>query len=223
MRTGANSDTINKTTGRECAYEAAGGATDIRTVSGNWNNAESLRSRIMVAGGGGAVGGLNSWNSGNPYGGSAGGLTAYNGGSMNNGSGGVGANQTSGYAFGVAGGSNAGGSGYYSGRSGYYGNGVAGSGGGSSFISGHTGCVAITSASNQSPKSGCTTGTTNNECSKHYSGLVFTDTKMIDGAGYSWTNVKGSLEQMPNPSGGYYTSGRGHTGNGYAKITYLGK
>ena len=32
-----------------------GGATDIRVVSGNWNDAESLRSRIMVAAGGGGL------------------------------------------------------------------------------------------------------------------------------------------------------------------------
>ena len=112
------------------------------------------------------------------------------------------------------------------GGAGYYGgggtgrNGFAG-GGGSSYISGHTGCVAITSASSQTPKSGCTTGTTDNDCSKHYSDLVFTDTKMIDGSGYKWTNTKGSLEQMPNPSGGTYANGVGHSGNGYAKITLL--
>ena len=34
---------------------AGGGATDIRLVSGNWNNSESLASRIIVAGGGGGV------------------------------------------------------------------------------------------------------------------------------------------------------------------------
>ena len=45
---------------------------------------------------------------------------------------------------------------------------------------------------------------------------------MIDGAGYSWTNTKGSLQAMPNPSGGNYASGVGHSGNGYARITYLG-
>ena len=47
------------------------------------------------------------------------------------------------------------------------------------------------------------------------------DTVMIDGAGYSWTNTKGALQQMPNPSGGYYDSGVGHSGNGFARITFL--
>ena len=34
-----------------------GGATDIRLINGTWNNFESLKSRIMVAGGGGGAGG----------------------------------------------------------------------------------------------------------------------------------------------------------------------
>ena len=102
----------------------------------------------------------------------------------------------------------------------------ASGGGGSSYISGHTGCVAIVSDSSTSTRTGtggasCTTGTSDNLCSVHYSGKVFTDTVMIDGAGYAWTNTKGSLQQMPNPSGGYYASGVGHSGNGYARITYL--
>ena len=45
---------------------------------------------------------------------------------------------------------------------------------------------------------------------------------MIDGAGYKWTNTKGSLQAMPNPSGGNYASNTGHTGSGAARITYLG-
>lgn len=81
-------------------------------------------------------------------------------------------------------------------------------GGGSSFISGHNGCDAIVE------KTGAHTGQ-----AKHYSGRVFTDTVMIDGAGYGWTNVKGGVQLMPNISGGNYANGVGHTGNGYAKIT----
>ena len=131
-------------------------------------------------------------------------------------------------------------SGYYSsggGGSGWYGGGsgattnchIMGSAGGSSYISGHTGSVAVTSASSSSPKSGCTTGTTNNSCSltpyinpATNASYTFTNTLMIDGAGYKWTNTKGSLQAMPNPSGGNYASGVGHSGNGYARITYLG-
>lgn len=72
-------------------------------------------------------------------------------------------------------------------------------------------------------KTGCTTGTTDNSCSIHYSGKVFTNTVMIDGLGYSWTNTKGTQQQMPNPSGGTYATGKGHSGNGYAKISYIGE
>ena len=57
----------------------------------------------------------------------------------------------------------------------------------------------------------------------HYSGLYFTSTKMIDGAGYVWTSSKGTLEAMPDPASqtGTYASGMGHTGNGYARITIM--
>lgn len=118
-----------------------------------------------------------------------------------------------------------GGGGWYGGGSSPVGrSGWAGSagGGGSSYISGHTGSVATVSATNQAPKDGCITGTTNNECSISYTGYRFTSTLMIDGAGFRWTYRKVALQQMPNPAGGYYTSGQGHTGNGTGIITYLG-
>lgn len=146
---------------------------------------------------------------------------------------GVQATQTSGNQFGIGGngedaptnycnGQAGGGGGYYggSGASGLS-SGVWPGGGGSSYISGHTGCVAITSENSTIPKSGCLTGTTDDSCSIHYSGKTFTNTAMIDGAGYSWTNTKGSLDLMPNPNGGYYESGLGHIGNGYARITIV--
>ena len=112
---------------------------------------------------------------------------------------------------------------YNSGGGGYYGGGSSpGSGGGSSYISGHTGCVAVVSNSSITPKSGCSTGTSSNACSIHYSNKVFTDTIMIDGGGYSWTNTKGSKVQMPKVNGTLYTLGVGNQGDGAAKITYLG-
>lgn len=116
-----------------------------------------------------------------------------------------------------------GGGGYYGGGSGEACHHDCGgsAGGGSSYISGHTGCIAIKSNSDTTAKSGCTTETTNNSCSVHYSNKVFTDTLMIDGSGYKWTTTKGDLEQMPNPNGGYYGSGTGNTGDGYARITIL--
>ncbi|MDO4967236.1 MAG: glycine-rich protein [Candidatus Saccharibacteria bacterium] len=224
-----------------------GGATDIRATSGLWNDAGSLRSRIIVASGGGGGQGTSFTDSDLADAVRAGGLsvtgriashqTIYN----------VTVNQTSGYAFGIGknGGSTAtsstvvwhsgagGGGGWYggyhdafystTGDASYYGKTDFGrASGGSSYISGHTGAVAVTSTSSSSPKSGCTTGTTNNACSISPYGYTFTNTLMIDGAGYKWTTSKQSLQQMPNPSGGYYASGVGHSGNGYAKITYLG-
>ena len=225
---------------------SGGGATDIRLVSGTWSDITSLRSRIMVAGGGGgfhnskastttvssdisAAGGLISEKGQT--------ITSYSGTSYSYGAGAL-ANQTSGNAFGVGGtGSNTGVSGYCNGHNGggggYYGGGGAPStggncfrlsgGGGSSYISGHTGSVAVTSASDTTAKSGCTTGTTDNSCSIHYSGKVFINTVMIDGRGYLWTNIKGSQVQMPKPEGGNYDDGTGNVGNGYARIKYVEK
>ena len=34
---------------------SGGGASDIRLIDGDWDNLESLKSRVMVAGGGGGV------------------------------------------------------------------------------------------------------------------------------------------------------------------------
>ena len=230
-------------------YSSTGGAggTDIRTVNGNWNDTQSLRSRIMVASGSagntydstivetnedylmnGSGGGLIGINSGSIYGGYPG--TQTKGGDKRT-SYGCGGTPGTGGSFGIGG--NGGINGQTAGNpgsgSGYYGGGGAqdicsGSGGGasgSSYISGHTGCVAINSATDQTPKLGCDTGTTNNTCSIHYSGLKFTNTKIIDGQGYSWTNVKGNKEQMPKINGDLYPLGQGYTGNGYAKITYI--
>ena len=228
--------------------DGGGGATDIRInninindrilVAGGGGGANANGSNTGGIGKtGGAGGGLNGYSGtsviANMFGGGAtqisGGIRGYT--SRNpctNGSfyyGGVGG--TSDGTPTVSGGAGGGG-GFYGGGSGEGCNNNCGGsgGGGSSYISGHTGCVAIVSDSSTSARTGtggasCTTGTSDNLCSVHYSGKVFTDTVMIDGAGYAWTNTKGSLQQMPNPSGGYYASGVGHSGNGYARITYL--
>lgn len=238
---------------------AGGGATDIRVVDGAWNNADSLRSRIMVASGAGgtssgngspskaiAAGGLSGYDgtknrcengtSSYCYAGKGGTQTAGGSGNKNGsfgagGDGGLGGYNSSGYAYPWNGG--AGGAGWYGGGSGQ-GDTCCGSGGsggsGSSYISGHAGAVGVTSTTSSSPKSGCSTGTTNIECSitpyvnsATNSGYKFTNTVMIDGAGYAWANTKGSQQQMPNPySGGYYDLGGGNIKNGFAKITYLG-
>ena len=223
--------------------KTGGGATDIRLVNGNWDSLSSLVSRIMVAGGGGSQGGLNPTDGGNPYGGSAGGLVGYQGGSCISGNvtehkGAKGATQTSGHAFGSVpllntGGNyffnNSGGNGYWSGN--FYDwvgagghNAVSGAGGGSSFISGHTGCVAILSQNSTTPRSDskgatCKDGTTDITCSYHYSNIVFKNTIMIDGEGYSWTTVKGKKTSMPSHDG--LSTIVGNNSNGYAKITLI--
>ena len=195
-----------------------GGATDVRLVKASanswydtshssWNSDRSLLSRIMVAGGGGGVV-LPVYTPGH-----AGGLTSF----AASGASTVSSypTQTSGPQLGIgqSGSRGAAGGGYYGGYATTY----AGNGG-SSYISGHTGAVAVENATSNTPKDGCTTGTTDKDCSIHYSELYFTDTVMVDGAGYSWTNVKGSKTQQTQPDG---TLADGHSGNGYARITYL--
>ena len=228
--------------------DGGGGATDIRInnnnindrilVAGGGGGANANGSNTSGIGKtGGAGGGLNGYSGtsviDNMFGGGA---TQVSGGIRGDTSRNPGTNGSF-YYGGVGGTSNStptvsggagGGGGFYGGGSGEGCNKNCGGsgGGGSSYISGHTGCVAIVSGSSTSARTGtdgasCTTGTSDNLCSVHYSGKVFTDTVMIDGAGYSWTNTKGALQQMPNPSGGYYDSGVGHSGNGFARITFL--
>ena len=179
-----------------------GGATDIRLTNGNWNNFNSLKSRIMVAAGGGScisdpngkksdAGGLSSASFSNTY--PSGYTNAADG-----------ASQTSGYKFGIGkDGDRAGaGGGYYGGGAALYSEvklcGIRGAGG-SSFISGHTGCNAINSSSTS-------TNIVHTGQPNHYSGYVFTNTVM-----------KAGNESMPSPTGGTET---GHSGNGYCKITW---
>ncbi len=223
--------------------DGGGGSTDVRYIETTTN------SRIMVAAGGGGANANGSNTAGiGKTGGAGGGLSGYAGTSVISKMFGNGGTQISGgakgqtsripgtdgsfFAGGVGGiskvtpttsGGAGGGSGYYGGGSGEacQKNCGGSGGGGSSYISGHTGCVAITSSDSITPKTGCTTGTSNNLCSIHYSGKSFTNTVMIDGSGYAWTNSKGSLQQMPNPSDGYFTSGSGKTGDGAARITFI--
>ena len=205
------------------AYDAksGGGATDIRLSNGNWKDFSSLKSRIIVAAGGG---GAQHFLSGCD-GGYAGGLSGQDG--FKSGTGvnytiATGASQTlgghRGYdpeyngfngTFGIGGDAepeqkashgSGGGSGYYGGGGGSHATNVVGSGGGgSSFISGYLGCDAIAESSTEDNI--IHTGQPN-----HYSGYMFVHSVMIDG---------GSV--MPSPSGGTET---GHSGNGYCIITW---
>ena len=204
----------NDTLYRYTYGSSGGGATDVRLAGGNWDESNSLKTRIMVAAGSAGATATNNLDNGN---GVAGGLTGYTGNTMTAypDNGGIGATQNSGYMFGKGqnggNGPQTGGTGFgychghHGGGGGYYGGfgGIStggscyriGGGGGSSFISGHTGCNAINS-------SGSHTGQPN-----HYSGYVFNNTEMIPG------NLT-----MPNPAGGTMT---GKSGNGYARITFI--
>lgn len=229
--------------GQEAFGRAGGGATDVRLLNDVWDNTLSLNSRIMVAAGG-AGANYRSSGYGEGNGGAGGGLTGYEGEIKNatNGYGsgkGTGGTQISGgkiiyYAgsgwgnsetasglFGKGGGNaqSGGGSGYYGGGSSAHG----GSGGGSSFISGHLGSVAVTAEFSSTPIEGCETGNVDAKCSTHYSRKVFNDTVMIDGLGYQWTNTIGTRTLMPKPAGGYYATNEGNRTNGYVRITYLGQ
>lgn len=173
-----------------------GGATDIRyfgnvvpsTENLVWNSSLGLNNRIMVAGGGGG----GSYDEGGKAGGSL-------------------ASQISGASFGAGaigltlnGGTGGGGGGYYGGLtssdSGYPGY------GGSSYISGYIGSIAIASSSltndprtvrNDSTGVACTETTAASDitCSYHYSGKTFTSATMSAGV---------------------------NSGNGLVIITYIG-
>jgi len=202
---------------------SGGGATDVRLTEGNtWNEFNSLKSRIIVAaGGGGAQHFVYGCNGGNAGGLSGQGGFESHGSSYDSYTLATGATQTSGGTrgkggnylsegtngvFGIGGDydsydhGSGGGGGYYGGGGGGHNSGIVGSGaGGSSFISGYIGCDAITESSTENNI--IHTGQSN-----HYSGKVFTNPIMIDG---------GSV--MPSPTGSTET---GHTGNGYCIITW---
>ena len=183
-----------------------GGATDVRLVKGNtWYDFNSLKSRILVSAGGG--GGIYEGSAG-----SGGGLIGYDGvgtadDSLYNI--GLGATQTKlKFGYNADGATTIGGGGYYVGNNGDASN----SGGGSSFISGHNGCDAIKEESTAD-------NIIHTGQSIHYSGLYFTDTVMIDGEGYKWTDKKEEYVGMPSHSDNSIITG--NTGNGYARITLI--
>ena len=174
-----------------------GGATDIRLVSGVWNDFNSLKSRIMVAAGGG----------GSNYGGVGGAGGTLSGiGGFNTTSATYIPTQITGYGFGVGmpgggsctDGAGGAGSGYYGGKTGA--SCSFGGAGGSSFISGFSGCNAITETS-------ISTAIVHTGQANHYSGIYFTNTNMINGN-----------TAMPSVTGSTET---GHSDNGAAKFTYL--
>ena len=217
--------------GNQSIYNGSGGgATDIRTNAGNINAFEFIKSRIMVAGAGG---GSSKYHSYNCQGGFGGGLTGGNGisikepetryaGGGKQESGGYTYQTYAGGGFGIGGKGNVpsgsgalkvnggGGSGYYGGSGG--GDYGAGGAGGSSFISGHNGCDAIKEESTEN-------NIIHTGQSIHYSGLYFTNTLMIDGEGYRWTDKR--EEQIGMPSHSDNSVIMGNSGNGYARITLI--
>ncbi|MBR1416333.1 MAG: cadherin-like beta sandwich domain-containing protein, partial [Bacilli bacterium] len=210
--------------GTSTTGNGGGGATDIRLKTGSskteWNNSASLASRIMVAGAGGAGssssagGALRGLATSGSYHGTGGTQTTggIGGASTNNGSAGNG-------SFGVGGNAGTtgtgGGAGYFGGGAGVKSdaNATGYGAGGSSFISGYPGVVAVTSEDNISPKEiddvQCATGNDNSECQVHYSGKVFEEAEMIDGT-----------STMPKHDGTEDTM-TGNAGNGYARITFV--
>ena len=189
---------------------SGGGATDVRLVNGAWDDFTSLKSRIMVAAGGG---GGTYWGIGS-YGGAAGGLYSYDIPELWDGSlqhpytTNTGATQTSAGRkflsfvafcegndgkFGIGGdgssapgcGGAAGGGGYFGGSGGGASDHLMSSGaGGSSYISGHNGCKSVMENSIEKY-------VLSSDSNIHYSNKYFTDTKMIDGLGYEWIDENG--------------------------------
>ena len=226
-----------------------GGATDIRITGGNWNLFSSLKDRIMVAAGGGGGflstntsnripghgGGLIGYDANAYYIGINGMLDDYSGHGATQQLVGKSGNielTNDSYkklnyriiegGFGLAsygiddrngGYSSNGGGGYYGGGHGVHpGSTWSGGGGGSSYISGHNGCDAIEEKSTEN-------NIIHTGQSIHYSGLYFTNTIMIDGAGYNWTTKKDKYVGMPTHDGKDIMDG--NKGNGYAKITLI--
>lgn len=170
---------------------SGGGSSDIRLVSCNFEYPDGLKSRIIVAAGSGSADGIFNKPTEADFGGSGGGLTGFS--SQYSSS--VGGNQTSGgsgegvykgrFGFGGGNGNNyvdngandgngAGGGCYFGGSASQYVT-YGGGAGGSSFISGHNGCVAIAKDfTEENPKF--------LESSIHFSGLSFYDTEMLDGS-----------------------------------------
>ena len=193
-----------------------GGATDIRRIDGPWNDEVSLASRVMVAagGGGGAYPDLDAQHS------SAGGGLDVSGQSSTY----CIASQVDGNARGIGGsGSTAaeaigGSGGGWFGGSGHQGE-FGGSGsGGSSYISGHLGSIGVINSQGQAKAQ------TASDVSDSYSytGLIFTRTRMIDGAGYEWVDdAIGTQTGMPDTNGNITMTG--HAGDGFVKITQIAR
>lgn len=229
----------------------SGGGTDVRLVNGSWDNAASLRSRIIVAGGGGGAC-QRGEGYGDGIGGYGGGLTAGTGQHTNR----YGTNASYGYNTCYGGSQTAGGAVYWNdlglhafaagywtelygsfgkcsnstasghsiqgaGGGGWYGGGGGGHSGGGGGSSFISGHSGC-NAVNTSTGAHLGAGTKTTYNSVTY---TFTNITMIDGEGRLWpsnSSSRGSAQAMPKPGSGSYASGTGHTGNGYVTITWAG-
>ncbi len=214
--------------GQEIFGAAGGGATDVRLVNGSWANFDSLKSRIMVAAGGGGANFRNQgYGEGN--GGSGGGLSGIDGKEAMVAGSYFREDYANGYSIGTGGTQTSGGivknfllngnkvetrSGTFGGLSanlsqsggggGYYSGASSshgGAGGGSSYISGFEGCNSIAQSSTSE-------SITHTGGPIHYSKKAFQSGVMKTGE-----------EQMPTHDGSSVMTG--NNGNGYAKITAL--
>jgi hypothetical protein len=212
-----------------------GGATDFRLKGGAWDDATSLNSRIMVAGSGGGGGGNYPYNSsgGGIKGVNAGGpntpwygmgtsasylvgagQTSYDNGDTPN----IGFNSTGVFGKGADGGRASGGGGYYGGNT----RNMVGSGG-SSFISGMTGCVAIdpTDVTNDLR----TQDTGGNTAALNYNSTLFgSSPTWNDGDEIIFTNastIDGDHVMPDWAAAAQCGTMPGNTGNGFARITRI--
>lgn len=189
---------------RERGYPGGGGATDVRTVDNgsDWSNTVGLNSRLLVAGGGGSDGATNKYGG---YGGGLYGESAY----QSYGSGGGGGSQTSG---GYGGNNNSGTFGI-GGRGLYRSSGNGGAGGGGWYGGG--GVYPDGSGDDDRGGGGGSGFVLTNGAAVPSSYLLSPDDyKLTD------TILIAGNETVPTFDGWYTT---GNSGNGNAKVTYLGE
>lgn len=237
--------------GQQSYGSSGGGATDVRLIGGAWDSFEGLKSRIMVASGGGGANYRNItsdndkilYGSGN--GGSGGGIRGYDGVSES-----YKTSENAGYtsynSFSIGGGGTqtlggitrtynsnleltsstiTGGFGKQSGTEG-----SQSSGGGGWYVGAygrHGGAGGGSSYISghigcQAINSNSTLTSISHSANSEYPSYVFTNTTMIDGEGYLWTSAIQPTKKQTMPSNGVTTIEGGNVGDGYARITYLG-
>lgn len=236
-------------TGQENYGASGGGATDIRLVGGNWDSFDSLKSRIMVAAGGGGANYRNVtsetdqklYGSGN--GGAGGGLWGYEGvsesfqSSDNTSYTSANFHSVGGGGTQVLGGTK---NGYNnvpnlvsSAITGGFGSGstLEQSGGGGGWYTGSQSSNggAGGGSSYISGHLGCqainqnsVANSISHRVDSEYDSYVFTNTTMIDGEGYNWASNTQPTQKQSMPNNGVTTINDGNVGDGFARITYLG-